>query len=109
MFLSITSVSIRHFDDSIHHFGGSFHRFEDSTRRPCSSFRHFNGSSRLRHKKPPAHCRAGGLKVYYYIFSGADTPIKRNALAIVVRTAVIRAKRASVSSLFEASNTFSAL
>ena len=43
-----------------------------------------------------------------YIFSGADTPIKRNALAIVVCTAVINAKRASVSSLLSALITFSA-
>ena len=46
--------------------------------------------------------------IYYYIFSGADTPIKRNALAIVVWTAVINARRASVSSLLSTLITFSA-
>ena len=34
----------------------------------------------------------------YYIFSGAETPINFNALAIVVRVAVINARRASDNS-----------
>ncbi len=61
------------------------------------------------HAKSPRHTNVPRAKNYSYIFSGADTPIRRRAFAIVVRTAVISAKRASVSSLFEASSTFSAL
>jgi hypothetical protein len=44
-----------------------------------------------------------------YIFSGADTPIRFSALAMVVRVAVISARRASDSSRLAGSKTFSAL
>ena len=44
-----------------------------------------------------------------YIFSGADTPIRRNAFAIVWRAAVIKARRASVCGRLSAFNTLSAL
>ena len=46
---------------------------------------------------------------FYYIFSGALTPIRRSAFAMVVRTAVMRARRARVMSSLDGSNTFSAL
>ena len=49
------------------------------------------------------------LAVWNYIFSGADTPINFNAFANVVFTAVINARRASVSSLLSWLSTFSAL
>lgn len=53
------------------------------------------------------HLQWGDL--FNYIFSGAETPISFNALAIVVRVAVMSASRASDKSRFSGSNTFSAL
>ena len=62
------------------------------------------------HKKQPSHINVRWLfYIRFYIFSGALTPIKRNAFAMVVRTAVISARRAPVMSGFDASKTFSAL
>lgn len=49
------------------------------------------------------------LTEQHYIFSGASTPIKRNAFANVTRTALINDRRASVNCLFSGFKTFSAL
>ena len=62
--------------------------------------------SEIQRKRLP---QIGSLSFIYYIFSGADTPIKAKAFFIVICTAFIRARRAFVFSTCSILRTFSAL
>lgn len=107
-FLHLPKASLQwHFADSSH-----IQWRDRAGVRPASLLTHV-----LRHKHLYELLSYSVTSLYYtrkrpcvpYIFSGAATPTVFNALAKVVFTAVINARRALVNSVLDASNTLLAL